>query len=269
MAKYKVGDKVRIVSEWGDGCWQNTIGRMDKWLGKVMTIRGCYTSSLRGPIYLMEEDYGEHEGNGWYWREPAIAGLAEIDNKIVITTDGYTTTARLYDGKKVVAFASAQRHQDDAFDFKTGATIAFDRLTGREQKDGTAEKNERKAKYKVGDRIRVVRFTPTFPVDCRENLTGRVLTIQNVYENQYKRGVAYGIGSRYVVYENEIEPEGYTGRAVCVLPGVGPDKAFTSGRIYTFVGKETVDDHGNKAMFKREDDIYIGDGVEKFIKIKE
>lgn len=259
MAKYKVGDKVRIVEEWALNGTQNRDGKMDKWRGKTMTI-----SRAMDNYYEMAED-----AELWYWDSSTIAGLAETENKIVITTDGYTTTARQYDGKKVVAFASAQRHKDDAFDFKTGATIAFDRLTGREQKDGTAEKNERKAKYKVGDRIRVIRFTPTFPVDCRENLTGRVLTIQNVYEKQYKRGVAYGVGEVYVVYEDEIEPAGYTGRAVCVLPGTGPDKVFTAGRIYTFVDKETVDDNGNKALFKRENDIYIGEGVEQFLKIKE
>ena len=46
--KYKVGDKVRIVSNWGKGCHENSDGKMDKWLGKVMTImcvdcnRKCY-----------------------------------------------------------------------------------------------------------------------------------------------------------------------------------------------------------------------------------
>lgn len=264
MAKYKVGDKVRIVEEWNDECNQNRLGLMDKWLGKVMTVR-----SIESCYYRMEEDFGENVGDGWAWGEKSIAGLADTGHKIVITTDGATTTARLYDGKKVLKFASAQCHEDDAFDFNTGAAIAFDRLMGIETKDDTTEKKERRAKFKVGDRIRVVRFTPTFPVDCRENYTGRVFTIQNVYEAQYKRGVAYGIGATYVVYEDEIEPAGYTGRAVCVLPGVGPDKVFTVGRIYTFVDKETVDDNGDKALFKREDDIYIGDGVEKFLKIKE
>lgn len=217
----------------------------------------------------MEEDDGENYGAGWYWTEQSIAGLAETENKVVITTDGYTTTARLYNGKKVVKIASARCCEDDPFDFTTGARIAFDRLIGEETKDGVAVTEERKPKYKVGDRIRVVRFTATYPVDCRENYTGSVFTIKSVYENAYTRGVAYGVGKTFVVYEDEIETAGYTGRAVCVLPGVGCDKAFTRGRIYTFVDKETVDDHGNKAMFQREDDIYIGDGVEKFIKIKE
>ena len=36
MAKYKVGDKVRIVSERPAENWNS---EMDKWLGRVMTIR--------------------------------------------------------------------------------------------------------------------------------------------------------------------------------------------------------------------------------------
>jgi hypothetical protein len=36
--KYKVGDKVRIVSKWTTECNQSLIGSMDKWLGEVMTI---------------------------------------------------------------------------------------------------------------------------------------------------------------------------------------------------------------------------------------
>lgn len=259
MGKYKVGDKVRIVDKWDPKGTQNKNGKMNKWLGQTMTVR-----NVLGSYYEMDEDSGR-----WAWDLSTIAGLAEAENKIVITTDGSTTTARLYDGKKVVKIASARCCEDDPFDFATGARIAFDRLIGEEAKDGVSVTEERKPQYKVGDRIRVVRFTATYPVDCRENYTGSVFTIKSVYENAYTRGVAYGVGKTFVVYEDEIEPTDYTGRAVCVLPGVGPDKVFTVGRIYTFVDKETVDDNGNKALFKREDDIYIGDGVEKFIKIKE
>lgn len=59
--KYKVGDKVRIVSEWGDGCGQNNRGEMDKWLGKNMTIRAIYY----GCSYKMKEDVTEWRGDGW------------------------------------------------------------------------------------------------------------------------------------------------------------------------------------------------------------
>ena len=98
--KYKVGDKVRIVSESGKGCCQNSSGKMDKW---------C-------------------------WTENWIAGLAR-ENKIVITSDGEKTLARLYDGNKIIKTATAKCSPDDNFDFETGATIAFDRLFDKHEKE--------------------------------------------------------------------------------------------------------------------------------------
>lgn len=129
--KYKVGDKVRIVNKWGEGCHQNLDGEMDKWLGKVMTIREVdYTISC----YRMEEDKGEHDSGGWYWFEKSIKGFA-CENKIVITTDDVETLARLYDGNKVIKTATAKCASDDKFDFETGATIAFDRLFEKHEKE--------------------------------------------------------------------------------------------------------------------------------------
>lgn len=51
------------------------------------------------------------------------------ENKIVITTDGTTTRAALYDGHKLIREAKAICSKDDTFDFETGAKIAIDRLT--------------------------------------------------------------------------------------------------------------------------------------------
>lgn len=120
--KYKVGDKVRIVSEWGEGCCQNAFGKMDRWLGKVMTVRYVGKS-----WYEMVEDIEENIGSGWCWMESSIAGLA-CENKIVITTNGTETLARLYDGNKVIKTATAKCSPNDKFSLKTGAKIAFERL---------------------------------------------------------------------------------------------------------------------------------------------
>ena len=95
--KYKVGDEVRIVSE-------------------------------------MVEDAEDNEKCGWCWTENWIAGLAR-ENKIVITTNGTETLARLYDGNKIIKTATAKCSPDDDFDFETGATIAFDRLFDKHEKE--------------------------------------------------------------------------------------------------------------------------------------
>ena len=50
------------------------------------------------------------------------------NQKIVITVDGKTTAAKLYDGKKLIKSVEARCHPDDVFNFITGAEIAFDRL---------------------------------------------------------------------------------------------------------------------------------------------
>lgn len=192
MTKYNVGDKVRIVDEWNEKTCEAPLGSMDKWLGKVMTIRKAEYFDH----YRMEEDKDEGSGNGWAWNEACIAGLANKFNagerykvdfnnipetgniieitrveghqayyktikgehdryydkfdersefanslipvteqsdstkKIVITTDGKTTTAKMYDGKSCIKVSEARCCPSDTFDFQTGAEIAFNRLFG-------------------------------------------------------------------------------------------------------------------------------------------
>lgn len=48
--------------------------------------------------------------------------------KIVITTDGKITTAKLYDGKECVKVSEARCCPSDKFDLETGAKIALERL---------------------------------------------------------------------------------------------------------------------------------------------
>lgn len=50
--------------------------------------------------------------------------------KIIITTDGNVTTAKLYEGKRVTKIAKAICSPEDKFDFNYGASLALDRLTG-------------------------------------------------------------------------------------------------------------------------------------------
>lgn len=60
--KYKVGDKVRIKADSPRFGW-NTSGKMDKWVGKIMTIRLI----IEDNYFLMEEDQNENNGLGWSW----------------------------------------------------------------------------------------------------------------------------------------------------------------------------------------------------------
>lgn len=129
--KYKVGDRVRIKTELA-GITSSGIylsPKMCKWAGRVMTIE-----SVTAHTYRMLEDIGElRPGKGWVWGDDWIEGLAD-NFKIVITTDGNTVLARLYEGKKVLEEAKATCSKDDKFVFATGAQLAFDRLLGNEPK---------------------------------------------------------------------------------------------------------------------------------------
>lgn len=74
----KVGMKVKIVDE--RTYEMNSCGLMDKWLGKVMTVREHDYSSAVGDFVRMVEDYGEYRGSGWGW-------TAEMIEKIVTDTE--------------------------------------------------------------------------------------------------------------------------------------------------------------------------------------
>ena len=68
MMEYKIGDRVRIVSETTEE--MNWISEMDIYLGKVMTIEDTAKSTF-SRYYKMVEDNGEY-----YWDNSMIAGLA-------------------------------------------------------------------------------------------------------------------------------------------------------------------------------------------------
>lgn len=162
--KYKVGDRVRIKTELADRTSSGTClnSRMRKWEGKVMTIESVGYST-----YRMLEDVGElRPGAGWFWGDDWIEGLAD-NFKIVITTEGNTVLARLYDGKKVLDETKATCSKDDKFVFATGAQLAFDRLLGNEPK---------KEEWFTGKMVRV--STPTGALLP----TGKVYYFKDGYE---------------------------------------------------------------------------------------
>nr|DAU88613.1 MAG TPA: Mind bomb SH3 repeat domain [Caudoviricetes sp.] len=67
--KYKVGDRVRIVSETTEE--MNWASEMDVCLGRVMTIKSIISGLIFGGCYIMAEDKGK-----WFWDDGMIAGLA-------------------------------------------------------------------------------------------------------------------------------------------------------------------------------------------------
>lgn len=148
MAKYKVGDKVRIVDHRTDN--MHHFGKMDKWLGKVMTIRECLLSG-----YWMEEDYGENIGFGWRWDDSMISGLAEPEREpctVELRFDGMITTATLKRGGRDVKTAEARCNPEDTYSRAEGARVAVERLFEKKRKEDKPEKYT----PKVGDKFKIV-----------------------------------------------------------------------------------------------------------------
>ena len=148
---YKVGDKVRIV-----GCrtvHMNHSGGMDKWLGKVMTIRSVDRFL---PGYWMEEDYGENTGCGWAWDDDMISGLAEPEQEpytVELRFDGMITTATLKRGGRGVKTAEARCNPKDTYSRAEGARAAVERLFEKKRKEKDKPKE---SKPKVGDKFVIV-----------------------------------------------------------------------------------------------------------------
>lgn len=150
MAKYKVGDRVRIVNH---RTWNmNFFGEMDKWFGKTMTIRRVIALG-----YLMVEDSEENCCEGWFWDDDMIAGLAEPQTErhgdnglsVVIRFHGNKTTARLMRGETIVKTATARRNPADKYNRAEGARIAVERLFEKKRNDG----KPKESKPKIGDKF--------------------------------------------------------------------------------------------------------------------
>lgn len=115
--KFKVGDTVRIMdgskAKHYAGGW---VGDMEKYVGKEAVI---------SRFSLFDDRAVRFEGIYWTFD---VRYLEPVHPKIVITTDGKTTCARYYTGKRVCAEAVAKCHPSDKFQFDVGAHVAMQRL---------------------------------------------------------------------------------------------------------------------------------------------
>ena len=143
--KYKVGDKVRIVSDMPNVGNFNPI--MAKWLGKTVTIRNILYNA-----YWIEEDIADRPPIGWCWQEGWISGLAEPEQKpytVELRFDGMITTATLKRGGRGVKTAEARCKPTDTYSRADGARVAVERLFGKKRK----EDKPKESKPKIGDKF--------------------------------------------------------------------------------------------------------------------
>ena len=246
--KYKVGDKVKLVG------YPRSVCDKAKHYGKIATITRVEEYAPY-PYIVNIDGVNLH----WCWCD---AEFEPVNNyqKIVITTDGKTTLARLYDGKKVIKRAEAKCSPDDEFDFNAGAELAFNRLMGKDKAPST-EWEVVKRKAKKGDYIRLTTTSFSF------NEVGDILKVHRIAEGLVKvlnkdlpRGKYGGFADNhewnYSEHEYEVvkpvvkpckketpKPEVYNGKVVCIKTKY---PWWTVGKVYEVKGGIIVDNEGCK-----------------------
>lgn len=198
MAKYKVGDKVRIVSKRPQQCWDP---EMDKWLGKAMTIIRSGIGHM-GVYYCMEAD-SDDPLRLCIGTEDMIAGLAEPEREpctVELRFDGMITTATLKRGGRDVKTAEARCNPKDTYSRAEGARVAVERLFEKKRKEDKAKESKPKeSKPKMGDKFVIVDDLSGhgFPI-------GEIVTLYHfhkdfgLYMNRY--------GRKRWVYEVDTKP---------------------------------------------------------------
>lgn len=183
MAKYMVGDKVRIVSERPSS--RGFTDTMCKYLGTVMTISKVIESD--NPSYKMEEDKGGLAflltsallgdiADGWIWSEKWISGMAEETKEhkeatsepisVHIRFCGALTVAELMKGGKVVKVSNARCNPKDEYSRSEGARIAVERLF----QEKATNKHSEASRINLGDKF-VVTGNSYRPLHCFSNGT--------------------------------------------------------------------------------------------------
>lgn len=143
MAKYKVGDKVRIVSErpWAFGFPDPMV----KYLGKTLTVAHVNARAHAESSYRFEEAVD----NGYYWlfSENWISGLVEPEREpctVELRFDGMITTATLKRGGRDVKTAEARCNPKDTYSRAEGARVAVERLFEKRRKEDKPKESKPK-----------------------------------------------------------------------------------------------------------------------------
>ena len=179
MAKFKVGDKVRVRSwasmekDYGTDSYGaikvpcSFMPDMERFCGRTVTI----SRVIAGDAYRIKEDrYGWTFSSGMF-EDPKVSKAPKAPKT-------HSPIAVYQEGRKVIAFDTqtgktgvARCHPDDKFDFYYGAGLAIERLTGYKPEPEPKPVATREPKYFNGK------------VVCVENYScftvGKVYTIKD------------------------------------------------------------------------------------------
>lgn len=150
MAKFKVGDKVRVRS-WEDMKKQygvNALGSiktpgdsfnisMKQYCGKVVIINSVIKSFCKQGLYTIKNDK-----MNWTFSDAMFESGVACNMVVIYKKDNRVIALDKATGKTGIAICSPE----DTFDFLTGADLAFERLRGRAEPP-----KERGPKYYNGE----------------------------------------------------------------------------------------------------------------------
>lgn len=202
MAKYKVGDKVRIVSERPkDFAYADNMG---KYLGKTFIVSMVKWHPLFGNLYSLEGaiiERGACAGPSWVFKESWISGLAEPEREpctVELRFDGVITTATLKRSGRDVKTAEARCNPKDTYSRAEGARVAVERLFEKKRK----EDKPKESKPKMGDKFVVTvkggRFGHGFDI-------GDIVVLINIQQDGCFRLVDKS-GFIQILHPSEVRP---------------------------------------------------------------
>jgi hypothetical protein len=245
--KYKIGDKVRVS--------KTKLGFKKDYEGTIVTIRDF---NPNGEKAYDEPHYGVCGSIPFIFLESELVPVNT--KKIVITSDGVETLARLYDGNKVIKTATAKCSPDDTFDFETGARIAFDRLNESALTKSLRKLSEALQNIKVPKLEFTVKEKPfKFEVGKQYKYDDCVIEITDARRNdpyspvyKYKdvKGTTTGM-KQFIeksIFADSLTPyeppKYYNGKVVCVEKSESY-MAYTVGKVYEFKDGRVKIDNGN------------------------
>lgn len=143
MAKFKVGDRVRVIDDIGTCCK----------IGDTGTIMKHSHTGIAGDCYAVQMDKREkylhdcggyvRNGYGQFLWDSNIKLIEEKPTrefKLIITSSGDTTTAKLIHGKDVAKEATVTRYSKDEYSEKAAVEAVVEKIFGEVEKKNEANK---------------------------------------------------------------------------------------------------------------------------------
>lgn len=202
MAKYKVGDKVRIVSERPkDFAYTDNMG---KYLGKTFIVSMVKWHPLFGNLYSLEGaiiERGACAGSSWVFKESWISGLAEPEREpctVELRFDGMITTAVLKRGGRDVKTAEARCNPKDTYSRAEGARVAVERLFEKKRKEDKPKESKPKMWDKFVVTVKGGRFGHGFDI-------GDIVVLINIQQDGCFRLVDKS-GFIQILHPSEVRP---------------------------------------------------------------